>query len=94
MLVSNVGTASSVTLFFSTDLCFDSTAKLLLGATCAGATPPDARRRQPCHLWRAVPGVPVFIADANASSEQNVVNVGGVAISVIEDNDQPTNDTR
>jgi 5'-nucleotidase len=90
--LSNVGTASSVTPFFSADLCADSTAKLLLGATCAGANPPKLAGVSLVINGAPFPANLSFVADANASSEQNVVNEGEVA--VIEGNHQSANDAR
>jgi 5'-nucleotidase len=92
--LSNVGTASSVTPFFSADLCADPTAKLLLGATCAGASPPRLAGVSLVLNGAPFPANLSFISDDVASSEQNVVNRGEVAVSVIEGNHQPTNDSR
>jgi hypothetical protein len=65
-----------------------------LGATCAGANPPKLAGVSLVINGAPFPANLSFVADANASSEQNVVNDGEVAVSVIEGNHQSTNDAR
>lgn len=84
--LSEVGVATSAMPYFSADLCADPVAKQLLGPTCAGANPPKL-----AGVSVAVNGAPLpvgltSIIDADPRSEQNVVNAGAIAISVIEGN--------
>jgi 5'-nucleotidase len=84
--LSEVGTAPSVTPVFLTDLCADATAKALLGAACAGATPPKFAGVGLVFNGAPFPAGLSSITDNDPRSEQNVVNAGAVAVSVIEGN--------
>ena len=92
--LSEVGTAPSVTPVFLTDLCADATAKALLGAACAGATPPKFAGVGLVFNGAPFPAGLSSVTDNDPRSEQNVVNAGAVAVSVIEGNHDASRDAR
>lgn len=84
--LSEVGTAASVTPIFLTDLCADATTKAVLGAVCASATPPKLAGVSIVPNGAAFPAGLSSVNDRDPGSEQNVVNAGAIAVSVIEGN--------
>ena len=92
--LSDVGLATSATPIFDADLCANAIAGPLLGAACAGPNPPKLAGVAIVPSGAPFPSGLSSLPDNDADSEQNVVNAGDIAISVIEGTHQATRDMR